>query len=322
MVLKCAHPAQIEAEEGVGVGLEADLRVGRIGGLGWAGVGASKALRVNADVHGLDGAKSGTDQEGDGHGIEQSRRLLAPLMIEKSERIGERSALAEEEGALDFVELELGGVERHDEEGHAGGEEFLGRGNVIQDVPLGFRGLGWAESDVTVAALDGAAHHNDALEFSEGGRGFVDGGTDVHERTDGNQRDLGGVAADLVKQEGDGIGMRRLGVVTGFRVAALGEGALGRRWRASGYQNVGAADFGEETVEEFGASFGVAESGSEAEDLQFGAAHGQGHGEGVVYVVAYVRVDDDFFRERGSGFASTDRWDGHGRTKQVRNKDR
>src|SRR5258708_4682374 len=322
MVLKCAHPAQVEAEEGVGVGLEADLRVGRIGGLGWAGVRASKTLRVNADVHGLDGAKSGTDQEGDGHGIEQSGRLLAPLMIEKSERIGERSGMTEGEGGVNFVELELGGVERHDEEGHAGGEKFPGRGNVIQDVPLGFRGLGWAESDVTVTALDGAAHHNDALEFAEGGRVFVDGGADVHERTDGDQRDLAGVAADLLKQEGDGIWMRRLGEAAGFRVAALRERTLGGRWRASGYQNVGAADFGEETVEEFGASFGVTESGSDAKDLQFGAAYGESHGEGVVYVVSDVRVDDDFFRQRGSGLASTDRWSRQGCAEKDAGKDR
>src|SRR6267154_370288 len=293
-----------------------------MGGVGRAGVGASKTLRVHADVHGLDWAERGIDEECNGHRVEEGGGLLAPLVIEKREGISDRSALAEEESALNFVELELGGVERHDEEGHAGGKELLCGGNVIQDVPLGFRGLGYAESDVTVAALDGAAHHNDALEFAEGDRVFVDGGADVHERTDGDQRDFAGVSADLLKQEGDGIWMRRLGEAAGFRVAALGEGAFGGRWRASGYQNVGPADFGEETVEEFCASFGVTESGSDAEDLQFGAAHGKSHSEGVVYVVADVRVDDNFFRQRGSGLASTDRWSRQGCAEKDAGKDR
>src|SRR5216684_3119813 len=114
-----------EAEEGVGVGVEADLRVGRIEGIGWAGVGTSKTLPVHADVHGLNGAKSGIDQEGDGHGIEESWRLLAPLMVKKRERVSDRSALAEEEGALNFVELELGGIKWHYKERHARGKEPL-----------------------------------------------------------------------------------------------------------------------------------------------------------------------------------------------------
>src|SRR6266700_309298 len=116
-------------------------------------------------------------------------------MIEESKGVGERRALAEEEGALDFVELELGGVEGHNEERHASGEELLGGRNVIEDVPFGLQWRRGAEAEVAIAALDGAAHHNDALELAEGGGVVVDGGTHVHQRADGDERDLAGVAA-------------------------------------------------------------------------------------------------------------------------------
>ena len=306
-----------EAEEGVGIGVEANLGIessggvrkigsvgrirgiGRIRGAGRAGVGARKTFVVNADVHGLDGAERGIDEEGDGHRVEKGGRLLAPLVVEQSEGVGERRALAEEEGALDFVELELGGVEGHDEKRHAGGKQFLGGRNVVQDVPFGLRGRGRAEAEVAVTALDGAAHHNDALELAEGGGVFVDGGTDVHQRADGDERDLAGVAPDLVEEEGDGVGVRRLGEAAGFGVAALGEGALGRRRYASGYGDVRATGFGKEAVEKLGAGFRVAESCGDAEDLEFGAAESKGYGEGVVDVVADVGVDDNFF---GKGF--------------------
>ena len=104
---------EIEAEEGVGVGIEANLGVGR------AWFGASKSFVVDANVHGLDGAEAGIHEEGDGHGIEEGRCFLAPLVVEKSEGVGKRRALAEEEAALDLVEFQLRAVEGHNEEGHA-----------------------------------------------------------------------------------------------------------------------------------------------------------------------------------------------------------
>ena len=60
------------------------------------------------------------------------------------------------------------------------------------------------------------------------------------------------------------------------------------------------ASFGEETVKELGAQFGVAESGGDAENLELGAAEGEGNREGVVNVVSDVGVNDDFFGLRGS----------------------
>src|SRR2546427_6494699 len=152
----------------------------------WAGrVGTSKTLFVDADVHGLDGAESGINEEGDGHGVEESGCFLAPLMVEESKGVGDGSALAEEEGALDLVELELGGVEGHDEETHPGGEELLGGRDVVEDVPFGLRGLGRAVAEVAVAALDAATHHNDALEFAESGGGLFDGRPPTHQRAHG-----------------------------------------------------------------------------------------------------------------------------------------
>jgi hypothetical protein len=288
---------EVEAKEGVGVGVETDLGVGGIGCVGRAGVGAGKTFFVDADVHGLDGAEGGIDQEGDGHGIEEGGRFLAPLVVEEGESVGERGALAEEEGALDLVELELGGVEGHDVEGDASGEEFPGGGDVVEDVPFGLRGRGRAEAEVAVAALDGAAHQDDAPELSESGGVFVDGGADVHQRADGDEGDLAGVAANLVEKEGDGVGVGGLGEMAGFGVAALGEVGFWRGGRASGYGDVGAADFGEEAVEELGAGFSVAEGGGDTDDLQFGAAQGQSEREGVVD----VGVENYFFLEGGGG---------------------
>src|SRR6267143_2250500 len=250
--LRGGDAVEIEAEESVGIGIEADLGVGWIGGAGRAGVGARKTLRVDADVHGLHGAEGGIDEEGDGHGIEEGGGFLAPLVVEESEGVGDGGALAKEEGALNLVELELGGVEGHDEEGHACGEEFLRGGDVIEDVPFGLRGCGRAEAEVAVAALDGATHQDDALQLAEGGGVFVDGGADVHEGADGDERDLAGVAADLVEEEGDGVGVGGLGEVAGFGVVALGEVGFGRQGYAGGYRDFGAAGFGEEAVEELG----------------------------------------------------------------------
>ncbi len=112
---------------------------------------------------------------------------------------------------------------------------------------------------------------------------------------------------DLVEEEGDGIGVGRLGEAAGFGVAALGEGALGRRRNASGHGNVRATGFGEEAVKKLGASFGVAESCGDAKDFEFGAAERESDGEGIVNVVADVGVNDDFFGKSLLG------WRGGGR---------
>ena len=97
--------------------------------------------------------------------------------------------------------------------------------------------------------------------------------------------------------------MARFGIVT------LRESALGGRGNASGYRDFGVASFSEETVEKPGAGFRVAESGGDAEDLEFGTAEGERHGEGVVNVVANVGIDDDFFglRRSWSGLCGTRR---------------
>jgi hypothetical protein len=105
----------------------------------------------------------------------------------------------------------------------------------------------------------------------------------------------------LVEEEGDGVGVRRLGEMAGFGVAALGKGAFRRRGDADSYRDVRAADFGEETVEKLGAGLGVTKRGGDAEDLEFGAAESEGDSEGVVNVVADVSVEDYFFRDGVGG---------------------
>ena len=175
----------------------------------------------------------------------------------------------------------------------------MGGRNVVQDVPFGLWRRRRAETEVAIAAVDGAAHQDNALEFAEGGGIFVDGGADVHQWADGDEGDLAGVAADLVEEKGDGVGMRRLGEVAGFGVATLREGTFGRRGNAGGYGDVRTADFGQEAVEKLGAGFRVAERGGDAKDLEFGATKSEAHGERVINVVADVGVDDDFFGEGG-----------------------
>ncbi len=161
-----AKAGEKEAEEGVGIGVEANLGVWGIGSVGLTWVGARETLFVNADVHRLDGAERGIDQEGDGHGIEKCGCLLAPLVVKESESVGDRSSLAKEERALELVHLQLSRVDGHDEEGDTGSEEFLSGGDVVEDVPFWLRGRGRPVAEVVVATLDGTTHHNDALEFA------------------------------------------------------------------------------------------------------------------------------------------------------------
>jgi len=137
--------------------MEADL------GVGSAGLGAREAFVVDADVHGLDGTDIGIDNEGEGHGIEKRGSLLVPFVVEESEGVGEGSSLAEEVGALGFIELELGGIERHDVERHGGGKKFPGGGDVVEDVPLDDGRRAGTNAGFDVATLDGAAHHDDTL---------------------------------------------------------------------------------------------------------------------------------------------------------------
>ncbi len=58
-MLRGGDAVEVEAEEGVGIGIEANLGVGGIRGAGRAGIGASKTLFVDEDVHGVDRAEAG-----------------------------------------------------------------------------------------------------------------------------------------------------------------------------------------------------------------------------------------------------------------------
>ncbi len=242
--LRVNEAGEEKAEEGVGVGVETDLGVGDIRRVGKARFGEGKTFFVDADVHALDGAEAGIDKEGNGHGVKEGGRFLAPLVIEQREGIGERGALAEEKGALDLVQLQLGGVERHDEERHSGSEELLCGGNVIQDVPFGLRGVGRRVAQIAVAALDGAAHQKHALELAKGGRVLVDGGADIHQGADGDQGDLARVATNLLQDETDSVGMRWLRSVAAFGITALGERAFDGRGRTGCDGDLRAAHFG------------------------------------------------------------------------------
>jgi len=184
----------------------------------------------------------------------------------------------------------LGGVERHEVDGDAGGEEFAQRGGVVADVPLGGGPGGFGV--VVVAMGDGAAHDDDALEEAEGCGVAVDGGADVHEWADGDEGDFVGVGAGGVEDEGCG-GLGSVGLGVGLGVGGLGEGADGWGGDAGSYGDVGVAGVGEEVGDDVGAGDGVAEGGGDAEDLELRGMEGVGDGEGVVYVVTDVGVDED-----------------------------
>ena len=104
-----------------------------------------------------------------------------------------------------FVELQLRGIERHHVDGNTAGEEFLRGGDVAVDVVFRLRAVVGRVAEVAVAFADRAAHDDDAIEFLEGGRIAIDGGADVGERTDGDERDVAGIFADLVEEEIDGL---------------------------------------------------------------------------------------------------------------------
>ena len=139
---------------------------------------------------------------------------------------------------------------------------------------------------------DGAAHDDDALEESEGGGVAVDGRTDVEEWADGDEGDFVRVGAGGVEDEGSG-GLRGVGVGIGLGVGGLGEGSVGWSGDAGGYGDVGVAGVGEEVGDDVGAGDGVAEGGGDAEDVELRSVESVGEGEGVVYVVPDVGVDED-----------------------------
>src|SRR5205823_12802947 len=88
-------------------------------------VRTSKPLMVHANVHGLRWTKLRFKNERDGHGIKQRRRFLAPLVIQQSERVRNRRALAKEEVAIRSVHFQLSGIEWHHEQRHARSKQYM-----------------------------------------------------------------------------------------------------------------------------------------------------------------------------------------------------
>ncbi len=282
LVEEAAHE---ELHEGVGVAAEADLGVGGAGGF------AGEAFGVNGELERGYGADGGIDGHGYGdYVVEGGVEGVAggPEVVELGEGVGEVGVGVEEEVAAGLVELDLGGVERRDEERDAGGEEGLGGGDVHLDVVFGFGAVAGVVAEVVVAAADRAAHDDDALEQPEGGGVLLDDGSDVGEGAESDEGDLVGVLLYLVEQEGDCVGVRLVGDA-GPLCLRRGAGAAD----AGGDGDFGSAGFAEETVDEAGFGGGVAPGGGDAEDLELGAGEGEAEGEGVVYVVGYVGVDED-----------------------------
>jgi len=120
-------------------------------------------------------------------------------------------------------------------------------------------GTGRCVAKIAVAALDGAAHQDHALELAKRGQIFVDGGADIHQGSDGDQRNLARVAANLFQDEAHCVGMRWLRIVAAFGVAALGERAFTHGGRTCCHGNFRAAHFGKEAIDKLCAGFGISE---------------------------------------------------------------
>src|SRR5579883_616977 len=156
----------------------------------------SVALTVHLDVKRLDRAELRLNGVSDGHDVEEGWSELAPLVIESGESLGKRRSSGEEQRALHFVELQLGGIERHHENGDAAREELLRRGNVTEDVVFGLGAAVGSVTKISIVAVDRTAHEYDALELAETGGVFLDGRAKVGERTNGDKRDFAGIFAD------------------------------------------------------------------------------------------------------------------------------
>ncbi len=285
-----------EGEECRGLGAEADAGVGR------TGHDLRQALGGDIQAHGPGGAELGFEDGGGGDGVEEYRRggvvpgMGTPFGIEGLERRGEGGVRGEKLLPVSAVQGYLGGVEGKEANGDAGGEDDLGAGRVLQDIPLG-GGRSGACVGGEVSLTDGAAHEDDASELAHGGRVAVDGGGDVEERTDGQQGESIAVLMDGGQQRGDGVGMAA-------RRKVLGVGALGEEIGGGGGQpgidrNVDDVRGGEEVIEEASAEIGVAEGGGDADDANLRAAQQKSDGEGIVDVVADIGVDPDQSGGRG-----------------------
>src|ERR1700760_4725089 len=135
------------------------------------------------------GADSGTQGVGDGHGVVEGGHLLVggepPFGGEDEESIGRGRTAGGDLGKLAIVEFPLGGIERHHEDGHAGGEELTGGARIHSNVVFGLRWWRLRSTRVAVTAMDRATHKHYTVEKAETGWVAVDGGPEIGKRTDG-----------------------------------------------------------------------------------------------------------------------------------------
>ena len=127
----------------------------------------------------------------------------------------------------------------------------------------------------------------------------VDGGADVRQRPDGNERDLAGMLANLAEQEFDGGRMR-------FRRACLSPARLRKRRFALCRNpfrdgNVRVAGFREQAIRQTGAQVGISPSRRDSDNFELGTGKRKTDGERVVDIVADVGIDDDFDFRGGAG---------------------
>src|SRR6202021_361482 len=120
-----------------------------------------------------------------------------------------------------------------------------------------------------ITAMNAAAHDHDALEFAESGRIFVDGGVDVIQRADGNQRDLAWMQFDLPEKKINTVRIFTVRLTTSIGCLRKDIGLRGTDANCNG--NIRAVNGSEVPVKKASAKLGIAISGGDSEKLYFRA---------------------------------------------------
>jgi hypothetical protein len=117
--------------------------------------------------------------------------------------------------------------------------------------------------------VNATPHDYDALEFAESDRIFVDGGVDVIQRADGNQRDLTRMQFDLPEKKINTAWIFAVRLTTSISGLRKDIGLRGTDADCNG--NIRAANGSEVPVKKASAKLGIAISSCNSQKLYFGA---------------------------------------------------
>src|SRR4029077_19219942 len=107
---------------------------------------------------------------GYGHRVKQRGSLRGasrPLRVQHKQRIGQGSPSLENLRSLQFLKLDLSGIQRHKVKRNAGAKNFLRRLDVAKNIPLGIRSVRLAVIELTVPAIYGSSHDHYPFQLAE-----------------------------------------------------------------------------------------------------------------------------------------------------------